>query len=218
MQPINVAQPQLDTQEFNSVLEVLKSGHLAEGEKTKELEKAFAEFVGIRHAILVTNGTMALHLALEALEVDPGSEIITPAFTFIASSNSAAFVGAIPKFADIDSKTFNLDPEKIEAQITRKTKAIMPVHIFGMPANMPAIMEIAKKHNLLVIEDAAQAHGAKIDGKHVGSFGEIGCFSFYVTKNMISGEGGMVVTNDDDLAAKCRSIKNHGRAADAFGG
>ena len=218
MEPINVVQTQLDSKEFNATVEVLKSGHIAEGSKTKEFEEAFAKYTGAKHAIFVTNGTIALHLALEALDIPPGSEILTTAFTFIASSNSAMFIGAIPKFIDIDPKSFDIDPNKIEAAITDKTKAIMPVHIFGMPSNMPKIMEIAKKHDLLVIEDAAQAHGGKINNKHVGTFGDIGCFSFYATKNMISGEGGMIITDNDELASKCRSIKNHGRAADSFGG
>ena len=218
MEPINIVQPQLDEKEFDATVKVLKSGHIAEDKVTNELEEAFARYTGAKNAVFVTNGTSALHLALEALDIPPGSEIITTAFTFIASSNSAMFIGAIPKFVDIDPKTFNLDPDKIEAAITDKTKAIMPVHIFGMPADMPKIMEIARKHDLLVIEDAAQAHGGRINNNHVGTFGDIGCFSFYATKNMISGEGGMVITNNDDLADKCRSIKNHGRAADSSGG
>jgi perosamine synthetase len=218
MDPINVVQPQLGEDEYKSALEVLKSGHLAEGKKTKELEKNFSEYIGVKHAIFTSNGTMALHLALEALEIPPGSEILTPAFTFIASNNSIFFIGAIPKFVDIDPLTFNIDPKEMEKNITDKTKAIMPVHIFGLPANMPEIREIAERHDLLIIEDSAQAHGGKINDKHVGGFGDIGCFSFYATKNMISGEGGMVVTDNDDIAEKCKSIKNHGRAPDSFGG
>ena len=218
MDPINVVQPQLNDNEYNAVMEVLKSGHLAEGKKARTLEKQFSEYIGVKHAIFTSNGTTALHLSLEALEINPGDEILTTAFTFIASSNSILFVGAIPKFVDIDPLTFNIDPKKLEKSITPKTKAIMPVHIFGLPADMPEIKEIAEKHNLLIIEDSAQAHGGRINGKHAGSFGDIGCFSFYATKNMISGEGGMVVTDDDVIAEKCLSSKNHGRSADSFGG
>ncbi|OLS20812.1 MAG: UDP-4-amino-4-deoxy-L-arabinose--oxoglutarate aminotransferase [Candidatus Heimdallarchaeota archaeon LC_3] len=218
MDPINVVQPQLNDNEYNAVMEVLKSGHLAEGEKSRTLEEKFSEYVGVKHAIFTSNGTMALHLALEALEIKPGSEILTTAFTFIASSNSILFIGAIPKFVDIDPLSFNIDPKKIEESISPNTKAIMPVHIFGLPSDMIEIKEIAEKHDLLIIEDSAQAHGGKINGKHVGSFGDVGCFSFYATKNMISGEGGMVVTDSDAIAEKCRSIKNHGRSADSFGG
>lgn len=218
MDPIYPVKPQLDKKEYDSVMEVLLSGFLAEGNKTKQLEKEFAEYTGAKHAVFAANGTLALYLALESLDLPVGKEIITTGFTFIASSNSCAYVGTIPKFVDINPKTFNIDPEAIEAAITKDTVAIMPVHIFGNPANMKVIMEIAEKHDLKVIEDCAQAHGAKIDSKHVGNFGDVGCFSFYASKNMIAGEGGMVITNDDELAKKMRSIKNHGRAADSFGG
>jgi dTDP-4-amino-4,6-dideoxygalactose transaminase len=216
--PINVVKPMIDEHEIENIIEVLKSGMIAEGPQAKLLEKEFAEYTGVKHAIFVNNGTTALHLAMEALDLPPGSEIITPGFTFIASSNSISFIGAIPIFGEINNKTWNLDPDSIEKLITPNTKAIMPVHIFGLPANMKEINELAQKHDLFVIEDSAQGHGGKINGKHVGNFGDIACFSFYATKNMITGEGGMVVTNNDDLADKARSIKNHGRAANVAGG
>ena len=216
--PINIVKPMIDEHEINNIVEVLKSGMIAEGPQAHLLEKEFADYTGVKHAIFVNNGTAALHLAMETIDLDPGSEVITSGFTFIASSNSISFIGAVPVFAEISNKTWNLDPNSIEKLITPRTKAIMPIHIFGLPANMKEINEIAKKHDLMVIEDAAQGHGGNIDGKHVGNFSDIACFSFYATKNMITGEGGMVVTNNDDLADKARSIKNHGRAANTAGG
>ncbi|MHA1213664.1 MAG: DegT/DnrJ/EryC1/StrS family aminotransferase [Candidatus Hodarchaeales archaeon] len=206
-----VAQPQITEEEVQLVAETVRSKGFVEGKNARKLEAAFAEFVGAKHAICTANGTAALHLAFEGLNIPPGSEVITSSFTFIASANSICFGGGIPIFADIDPQTYNIDPEKIQELITPKTKAIMPVHIFGLPADMKAIKDIAEDNNLLIIEDACQSHGAKIDNKHVGTFGNVGCFSFYATKNMITGEGGMIVTDDDDLAQRIRSLKNHGR-------
>ncbi len=203
--------PVIETEELQGVKEVIKSKWLVEGKVARTLEKEFQEFTGTKFAITTSNGTVALHLAMEAAGISPGDEVITTPFTFIASANSISFVGGIPVFVDIDPKTWNIDPDKIRKAITPNTKAILPVHIFGLPANMPEIMEIAEEHGLIVIEDAAQAHGARINGKHVGGFGDIGCFSFYATKNMIAGEGGMVVTNDNELHDKLDSLKNHGR-------
>ncbi len=216
--PINVVKPMIDDHEIENILEVLKSGMIAEGPQAKALEKEFQDYTGVKHAIFVNNGTAALHLAFESLDLEPGSEVITSGFTFIASANSISFIGAAPIFGEINNKTWNLDPDQIEKLITPKTKAIMPVHIFGLPANMKEINEVAEKHDLKVLEDAAQGHGGKIDGKHVGNFSDIACFSFYATKNMITGEGGMVVTNNDELADRARSVKNHGRAANTAGG
>lgn len=218
MKQINVVKPMIDDNEINGITEVLKSGMLAEGSNARAFEKEFTKFTRVKHSIFVNNGTAALHLALESLDIDPGSEVITSGFTFIASSNAISFIGAIPKFGDINNSTWNLDPESIKQLITPKTKAIMPVHIFGLPSNMKEINEIAEENDLFVIEDAAQGHGGKIDGRHVGNFSDIACFSFYATKNMITGEGGMVVTNNDDLADKARSIKNHGRSPNKAGG
>ncbi len=207
-----VAQPQISEEEVSLVAETVRSKGLVEGKNARSLEDAFAKFTGVKHAICTVNGTAALHLAIEGLKIPPNSEIITSSFTFIASANSISFGGCIPIFAEIDPETYNIDPEKIEELITPKTKAILPIHIFGLPSDMKAINDIAEEHNLLVIEDACQSHGARIDGKHVGTFGNVGCFSFYATKNMITGEGGMVITNDDELAKVIRSIKNHGRS------
>lgn len=207
------AQPQISDEEVALVAQTIQSKGFVEGKNARALEKEFAEFVGVKHAICAVNGTAALLLAMEGLNISPGAEVITSAYTFIASANAIAFGGSIPIFADIDPGTFNIDPEEIEAKITSKTKCILPVHIFGLPADMKTISDIAEDHNLMIIEDACQAHGGRIEGKHVGSFGDVGCFSFYATKNMITGEGGMIVTNNDEVAERIKSLKNHGRGA-----
>jgi dTDP-4-amino-4,6-dideoxygalactose transaminase len=164
---------------------------------------------GVRHAIATTSGTTALHVVLMAHGIGPGDEVITSPFTFISSANSVLFTGARPVFVDIERETFNIDPDQIEAAIMPRTKAILPVHLFGLPANMEAIMEIAARHGLAVIEDACQAHGAAYGGQRVGSFGT-GTFSLYPTKNITSAEGGMITTNDDEIAERCRVLRQHG--------
>ena len=206
---INIAQPLIGAEEKQAVLEVLDSGMLAQGPRVAAFEKAFAEMVGVKHAVATSNGTTALHLALLAAGVKTGDEVITASFTFIASANTILYVGAKPVFVDIDPATFNLDPALIAAAITPRTKAIMPVHLFGLPADMTPIMALAKQHNLAVIEDACQSHGATYQGQRVGSFG-VGCFSLYPTKNITSAEGGMITTNDDAVADKCRVLRQHG--------
>ncbi|WP_455645327.1 DegT/DnrJ/EryC1/StrS family aminotransferase [Methanosphaera sp.] len=209
---INIAKPIISDEEIEAVTEVLKSGMLAQGSVVEEFQNEFAKYVEAGYGIATTSGTTALHTALIAADIKPGDEIITTPFTFAATSNSILYSQATPVYADIDPKTFNLDPEKIEEKITDKTKAIMPVHLYGQPADMDAIMEIAEKHDLKVIEDAAQAHGAVYHGKKIGSIGDLGCFSFYPTKNMTTGEGGMVTTNDEDLAEKSGMIRAHGES------
>ena len=211
MRKIPIVQPMLGNDEIELVKEVISSGWLVEGKFARELERKFSEFTGIKETVTVANGTAALHLSLEALGIKPGDEVITTAFTFIASSNSILFVGGIPVFADVDIKTYNLDPDAVKKSITEKTKAILVVHLFGLPTDMKAIREIADEYGLYIIEDCAQAHGAKIDGKHIGNFGDIAAFSLYATKNMIAGEGGLVSTNNKELAEKVISLKNHGR-------
>ena len=206
---ISMAKPIMGDEEKKAVLEVLETGIIAQGPKVKEFEVGFAKMCGVKHAIATTNGTTALHLALLAHEIGPGDEVITSPFTFIASANSILFVGAKPVFVDIDPKTFNMDAALIEAAITPKTKAIMPVQLYGLCCDMDAIMAIAEKHNLVVIEDACQAHGSEFNGKKAGSFGT-GTFSLYPTKNMTSAEGGMITTNDDAIMEKCRVVRNHG--------
>ncbi|PIN73355.1 aminotransferase DegT [Candidatus Woesearchaeota archaeon CG10_big_fil_rev_8_21_14_0_10_45_16] len=206
---IPIAKPILGKEEKEAVLAVLDSGMLAQGKKVQEFEESFARFIGTKHAIATTNGTTALHAALQALGIKEGDEVITSPFTFAATGNTIRMVGATPVFVDIDPATFNIDSRLLEKAITPMTKAIMPVHLFGKTAEMGKICEIAKKHGLSIIEDACQAHGAAIEGKKAGSFGTA-CFSFYATKNMTTGEGGMVTTDDDDVAAAVRKFINHG--------
>lgn len=206
---IPMAKPLVGDDEKQAVLEVLSSGVLAQGTRVTAFERAFADMVGVKHAIATSSGTTALHTALLASGLGPGDEVITTAFTFIASANSILYTGARPVFVDIDPVTFNIDPEKIEAAITTRTKAILPVHLFGLSVDMDPIMDIADWHNLVVIEDACQSHGASYKGRRTGSFG-IGCFSLYPTKNITSGEGGMITTNDDGVARRCRAIRQHG--------
>jgi perosamine synthetase len=206
---IPIAKPLMGEEEKAAIIAVLESGLLAQGPKVEEFEKAFAAMCGVRHAVATSSGTTALHLALLAHGIGPGDEVITSPFTFISSANSILFVGAKPVFVDIDESSYNMAPSLIEARITPHTKALMPVHLFGNPCDMEAIMAIAARHGLVVIEDAAQAHGASINGKKVGSFGT-GCFSFYPTKNMTTAEGGMITSDDDQVVERIRLLRNHG--------
>jgi dTDP-4-amino-4,6-dideoxygalactose transaminase len=206
---INIAKPMIGDEEKQAVLEVLDSGIIAQGPRVKAFEEAFAAMCGVQHAIATTSGTTALHTALLAYGIGPGDEVITSPFTFIASANSVLFVGGRPVFVDIDPRTFNIDPSLIEAAVTPKTKAIMPVHLFGLSCDMDAILDIATRHGLIVVEDACQSHGARFNGKAVGSFGT-GTFSLYPTKNMTSAEGGMITTDDAKIAESCRVIRQHG--------
>ena len=206
---IHIASPQLGQEEKEAVLEVLDSGMLAQGPRVKAFEEGFAEMCSVQHAVATTSGTTALHLALLAHGIGAGDEVITTPFTFIASANSVLFTQAKPVFVDIDPVTYNLDPDAVEAAITPQTKAIMPVHLFGLPADMGQLLELARKHELIIIEDACQAHGAEYHGQRVGSFGT-GTFSLYPTKNMTSAEGGMITTDSDEIAAECRVLRQHG--------
>jgi dTDP-4-amino-4,6-dideoxygalactose transaminase len=206
---IPIAKPLLGEEEKQAVLEVLDSGMLAQGPRVRAFEEAFAEMCGVRHAVATSSGTTALHVALLAHAIGPGDEVITTPFTFIASANSILYVGASPVFVDIDPRTFNIDPTQIEAAITPRTKAIMPVHLFGLPCDMEPILALARTYDLVVIEDACQAHGAEYRGQRAGSFGT-GCFSLYPTKNITSAEGGMITTDDEGVAERCRVIRQHG--------
>ncbi len=206
---ISIASPIMGDEEKQAVLEVLDSGMLAQGPRVKAFEEAFAAYCGVDHAVATSSGTTALHMALLAHGIGPGDEVITSPFTFISSANAVLFTGARPVFVDIDPHTFNIDPDLLQAAITPSTKAVMPVHLFGLPAEMAPILALAEEHNLAVIEDACQAHGAEYGGKRTGSFGT-GCFSFYPTKNMTTGEGGMITTDDEDLAETCRVLRQHG--------
>ena len=206
---IPISKPQFGEEELALLTEVLQSGIVAQGPKVAELEQEFTKLSGTKFAIATSSGTTALHVALLAHGVGPGDEVITSPFTFIASANSILFTGASPRFVDIRPDTFNIDPMLIEAAITPRTKAIMPVHLYGLMADMEPIMDIARRHNLAVIEDSAQAHGATYRGRPAGSFGT-GCFSLYATKNMTSAEGGMVTTDDPEIADNVKLLRAHG--------
>lgn len=207
---IPVAKPLIGEEEIEEVEKVLRSGFIAQGPRVAEFEEAFASYVGTKHAIATTSGTTALHLSLLALGIGNGDEVITTPFSFAATGNCALYVGARPVFVDIDPQTFNLDPEGIEAAITEKTKAILPVHLYGQPAKMDRIKEISEEHGIPVVEDAAQAHGAMFKDKMIGSIGDMACFSFYPTKNMTTSEGGMITTNNTELADMARILRAHG--------
>lgn len=195
----------------DKISKILTGGSYINGPNVKNFEKSLEEYLGVKHAIGVANGTDALIIALKALNIGEGDEVITSPFTFFATAEAITFVGATPVFVDVNKTDFNIDPNKIEEKITSKTKAIMPVHIFGTAAEMDRINEIARKHNLYVIEDACQAIGAKYKDKMIGSIGDVACFSFFPTKNLGTyGDGGLITTNDDNLATICRAIKAHG--------
>jgi len=212
MIPINA--PQIGKEEVEAVVKVLESGILTHGlgagPMVSRFEKAYAEFVKAKHAIAVNSGTAALHLAVAAAGVKPGDEVIVPSFTFVATAEVIAALRAKPVFVDINPKTYNIYAEEIEKAITKKTKAIVPVDLYGLPSDMKPIKEVADKHGLKIIEDAAQAHGASYMGKPPGTFADAACWSFYASKNMTTGEGGMITTNDDELANKIRLMRSHG--------
>jgi len=208
---IPIAKPLIGDEEINLVIKVLKSGRLAQGPMVKEFEERFAEYIGVDYAIAVSNGTCALDLMLKAYGVKAGDEVITTPFTFIASANAILYQGAKPVFVDIDLETYNIDPDKVLEAITPKTRAILAVHLYGHPAEMQALKEIAEDHKLLLLEDAAQAHGAEYKGSKIGSLGDAAAFSFYPTKNITTGEGGMITTNDRSIAEKLRILRDQGQ-------
>jgi perosamine synthetase len=212
---IPIAKPITTEEELKSIEEVLKSGMLAQGKKVGEFEESFSDYIGVKNAIAVGNGTIALDIALKGLGMKQGNEVITTPFTFIATANSILYQNSKPVFADVDEKTFNLNPNDVLNKITGKTKAIIGVHLFGHPFDVKPIQEICDDHGLLLIEDCAQAHGAEYHGIKVGGFGT-GCFSFYPTKNITTGEGGIITTNDKDLTDLCRLLRNHGQSSKYF--
>ena len=209
---IPIAQVSLDRREIRAVEEVLTSGNLRAGRVTEDFEAAFAASVGARHALAVSSGTAALYLACYAL-LGPGDEAIVPDFTFIATAAMVATVGAKPVFADVDPETFTVDPADVERRITPRTRALMPVHLYGQPADITGLARLARRHKLHVIWDAAQAHGAQFQGRDVGSFPDVVCYSFYPTKNMTTGEGGMITTSNSSLAASLHLLRSHGEAS-----
>lgn len=208
---IPLAKPDITDLERKAVMEVLKTPNLSLGPKLKEFEKRVADFVGAKYAVAVNSGTSALHLIIRALGIGKGDEVITTPFSFIASANCVLFEEAKPVFVDIDQKTLNIDPKKIEEKITAKTKAILAVDIFGQAADWDVLEKISQKHNLFLIEDSAEALGSEYKGKKCGSFGEAGVFAFYPNKIITTGEGGMIVTNNKKLADLSQSLRNQGR-------
>ena len=212
MIPINA--PQIGEEEIEAVVNVLKSGVLTHGlgagPMVTKFEEAFSKFVEAKHAIAVNSGTAALHLAILGAGIKPDDEVILPSFTFVATAEAVVMAGAKPIFVDIDPQTYNISSRKIERALTKKTKAIIPVDLYGLPVYLQPIKEIADKHGLTIVEDAAQAHGAIYKGKPVGAFADVTCWSFYASKNMTTGEGGMITTNKDEIAEKLRLIRSHG--------
>jgi perosamine synthetase len=209
---IPLSGPDITSLERQAVLDVLESSNLSFGPKLTEFERAMAKYVGVRHAVAVNSGTSALQLIVRSLGIGPGDEVITTPFSFIASANCIVVEGARPMFVDIDLSTYNLDITRIEAAITPKTKAILAVDVFGRCANWKSLREIADRHGLALIEDSCEAIGAEANGQRAGSFGDAGCFGFYPNKQMTTGEGGMIVTDREDVATTCRSLRNQGRA------
>lgn len=211
LKSIPLSSPDVTHREIEAINQVLSTPFLSIGPKIKEFEEKIANYIGVKYAIAVNSGTSGLHLCIRSLDIKDGDEVITTPFSFIASANCILFERAKPVFVDIDKNTLCIDVNKIEEKITKKTKAILPVHIFGHPCQMDKIMEIARKHNLKVIEDACEAIGAEYKGRKVGSFGNCGVFAFYPNKQITTAEGGMVVTNDEKIAKLCQSMRNQGR-------
>ncbi|MEM4576382.1 MAG: DegT/DnrJ/EryC1/StrS aminotransferase family protein [Candidatus Nezhaarchaeales archaeon] len=212
--PIN--KPVLGEEEVAEVAKLLSQGALTHsspegGHNVRLFEEEFASYIGTKNAVAVNSGTAALYISLMALGVGPGDEVILPSLTFVATANVVLLLGARPVFVDVDSKTYTMDPLDVERRISSRTKALIPVHLYGLMANMDSILSIAEKYGIPVVEDAAQAHGSEIRGKRAGSFGTSGCFSFYPSKVMTTGEGGMITTNDVELARTLRSIRTHGQ-------
>lgn len=206
---IPVNEPVIPAEAKRYVLDALESGWVSSaGKYIQEFEEAFARYLGVKHAVTTTSGTSALHLALAALSIGPGDEVIVPNFTMIASAFAVLYTGAKPVFVDVDPEIFTLDPSKLAAAVTPRTKAIMPVHIYGHPADMDPILSLARERHIAVIEDAAEAHGAEYKGRLCGTMGQVNAFSFYGNKIITTGEGGMVVTDDDAVAARVRSLKD----------
>lgn len=210
MMNIPISRTIFEEDDFKNIIKPLQTGWVVQGPYVKEFEEKWSKFTGAKHSIAVSNCTTGLHISLAALGIKPGDEVIVPAFTWIATANVIEYMGAKPVFCDINSVTFNIDESQIEALITDKTKAIIPVHLFGYPANMEAVMDLALQYNLKVVEDAACGFAGRYNGKHVGTIGDTGAFSFHPRKALTTGEGGMITTEDDELATLMRSLRDHG--------
>jgi perosamine synthetase len=210
-----LSRPDITEKEIEAVCEVLRGPNLSLGPKLAEFEDAFAKYIGLKRAVAVNSGTSGLFLCISALGIGPGDEVITTPFTFIASATPVMMSGARPVFVDIDPLSLNIDAAKIESGITERTKAILPVEVFGNPAGMDKVCEIAQKHNLMVVEDSCEALGSALNGKKAGTFGTMSVFGFYPNKQITTGEGGMILSNNDDLADMCVSLRNQGRAKDS---
>ena len=208
---VPLSNPDITCKEIEAVLDVLSTPNLSTGPKVQEFERAFSRYVGSKYAVAINSGTSGLHLCIKALGIQDGDEVLTTPFSFIASANCILFERARPVFVDIRENTLNIDENKIEGKITKRTKAILPVHVFGYPCDMAKINRIAKKYNLAIIEDACEAIGAEIGGKRVGTFSDCAVFAFYPNKQMTTGEGGMMVTDRNDIAALAKSMRNQGR-------
>jgi dTDP-4-amino-4,6-dideoxygalactose transaminase len=207
---INVAEPIIGDEEHENIKEVIDSGYFLQGPFVREFEEKWAEYVGTDHAVAVTNGTAAIQLTLKALGMEPGDEVIVPSLTFGSTATAVVHQAGVPVFADIDREIYTLDHTDLERCLSEETFAVMPVHLYGHPAEMDEIRDFADKHDLYVIEDAAQAHGASYRGEKVGSLGDAGCFSFYATKNITTGEGGIVTTDNEAIAENLRMLRSHG--------
>jgi perosamine synthetase len=207
---VRVSSPQVGEQEAQAVREVLLSGSYVSGAKVKAFEQRFAAYIGVAEAVAVSSGTAALHAALSALDLGPGDEVVVPALTFFATVTSVIHQGAVPIFADITMDDYCMSAEDFARRVTPRTKAVVPVHLFGYAADMAAINAVAKEHGIKVVEDCAQSHGTRYRGTMTGALGDLGAFSFFATKHMTTGEGGMVTTNDSDLATRMRIFRNHG--------
>lgn len=213
---IPVSRPSISQDEVDQVTAVLKSGWLAQGQKVKTFEERIARYLGRKYAVATSSGTTAIHLALLANGIGAGNEVIVPAITFVATSNAVIHAGAKPIFVDVDEATYNMDHRKLKRAITNRTKAIMSVHLYGQTADMDPIREICEERDLLLIEDAAEALGAEYKGRKAGSLGKVACFSFHPVKTITTGEGGMIVTDDEDVAASARSLRSHGEDVSAW--
>jgi len=209
---IPISKPLIGSEEKAAVEEVMASGMLAQGPRVAAFEEAFADYVGVDHAIAVASGTEAIRLGLLALGVGPNSEVIVPAFSFVATATAVMMTGATPVIVDVEAETFCMDPAKVDAAVSNKTKAVMPVHLYGHPADMGPLVDLCRDLDVSLVEDACQAHGARWKNRRVGSVGELGTFSFYPTKNMTTGEGGAVTTSDPELAERLRLLRQHGLA------